>query len=83
MIDVVALAAAENFGENTANWLTDQMVWIALVVIIAVLAFTLIKRNFVGAIISALAGSIVVYFIANPNVIKTLGETIMNKIIGG
>lgn len=83
MIDVVALAAAENFGENTANWLTDQMVWIALVVIIAVLAFTLIKRNFVGAIISAIAGSVVVYFIANPNVIKTLGETIMNKIIGG
>lgn len=77
------LASAENFGENTASWLTNQLVWVALVIIIAVLAGTLLKRNFVGAIVSAIAGSIVVFFIANPTVIKMLGDTIMHKIIGG
>lgn len=83
IVTVIIAAGAENFGENAADWLTNQLVWVALLALIVVLALTLAKRNFIGAIISVIGGSIVIYFIANPTIIKTLGETIMNKIIGG
>lgn len=85
--NMMLLAAAEaaktttNYGKNIADWGLDQIFWLILLIGIAVIAGSFIKKNWVGAGITLVAVAIVCYFIKNPTKLSDLGTTI-SKIIG-
>lgn len=74
------LVSAANYGQNASSWFLEQMFWIVLVAVVLVVATLAAKRNFVGALTTAVVGSVVVYFVKNPTKLADIGNSIMNAI---
>lgn len=68
--------AAESVGQNGANWFLDQVFWVALAAIIAVIVMAAIKKNTILVITTFILGSIVTYLIKNPTKLETFGRSI-------
>lgn len=77
----VAYADGPEYAHNAATWISGQLVWVAIIAILIALAFCIAKRNLIGAITTVLFGAVVVFIIANPEKIKSMGESIGNVII--
>lgn len=75
-----AVLASASYGQNASSWFLEQMFWIVLVAVVIVVATLAAKRNFVGALTTALVGSVVVYFVKNPTKLEEIGNSIMNAI---
>ena len=75
--------ASTNFGENIGNWFLDQIYWIALIIVAIGLIGSLIKKAWIGAIISAIGGAIVIAIIVAPEILKTIGENLLNIVTNG
>lgn len=80
MTNVQVVYAAANYGENAGTWVKNQLFWLALIALVIVLVGCLVKRAWVAAIITILGGGVVLYFINDPEQMKTIGENIA-KII--
>lgn len=70
-----------NYGQNAANWMLDQVFWIALVAIIITVAALAAKRNNVAAISVLIVGAVVLYFIKNPTKLSDIGNSIMSNVL--
>lgn len=78
---VFASEGSGNYAENGANWFLGQLFWVALVVVVVVVLTLAAKRNFTGAVTSAVVGAIVVYFIKNPKMLENIGNSIMGNVM--
>ena len=66
---MVAFASSGNYGQNGANWMLDQIFWVALVAFI------------VGVVTTIIVGAVVCYFIKNPTTLSDIGEKIMGTVL--
>lgn len=65
-----------NYAQKGANWLFEQLFWIALAVVVIAMIKLFAARNFVAGIVTLIAGGLVCFFIKSPESIKTIGDII-------
>ena len=70
----VCFAADGDYAKSGAEWILDQLFWVALVCVIYVMLKLFIARNFVAGLVTLLVGGIVCFFIKYPETISTIGE---------
>lgn len=75
--------AGVNFAENAGNWLLDQLFWIGLIVLAIALLGCFAKKNYTGAVITGIAGAVILYFVSNPQKLYTIGEQLGNILTNG
>lgn len=72
--------ANTNYAENAATWFKEQAFWLGVIAIIIALVLAIWKRSWTSVIIIVLGGGVVLYFINNPEKIKSIGESIAKVI---
>lgn len=72
--------ADANYGEKAGNWILDQLFWVGLVVMAVILISCLLKRAWVGALITAVAGAVILVFIKNPQLLSNIGQNIVDNV---
>ena len=75
------LATTASYGENAAKWGLDQVFWVALLAGIVGAAIAIVKKSWVGAVLSAVGVGLICYFIKNPTKLVDIGDTLA-KIVG-
>lgn len=75
-------AATANIGEKAGNWVLDQIFWVGVIALAIVLLTCLIKRAWVAALITGIAGGIILFFIKKPTILSDLGDVIYHAIFG-
>ena len=78
---MVAFASSGNYGQNGANWILDQIFWVALAVFVLVALVMAAKKNTIGVITTIIVGSIISYFIKHPTTLSDIGEKIMGTVL--
>ena len=73
--------ASGNYGQNGANWVLDQIFWVALVAFIIGAAVVAAKKQTIGVVTTILVGAVVCYFIKNPTTLSDIGEKIMDVVL--
>ena len=73
--------ASGNYGQNGANWVLDQIFWVALVAFIIGAAVMAAKKQTIGVVTTILVGAVVCYFIKNPTTLSDIGEKIMGTVL--
>ena len=73
--------ASGNYGQNGANWVLDQIFWVALVAFIIGAAVMAAKKQTIGVVTTILVGAVVCYFIKNPTTLSDIGEKIMGVVL--
>lgn len=73
--------ASGNYGQNGANWVLDQIFWVALVAFIIGAAVMAAKKQTIGVVTTILVGAVVCYFIKNPTTLSDNGEKIMGVVL--
>lgn len=73
---------AGNIGEKAGKWALDQIFWGGVVILAIVLVTCLLKRAWVIALISAIVGGIILFFIKNPVILADFGASIYQAIFG-
>lgn len=78
---IVAFAVADtNYGKNAASVITDNLFWIAIVVVLIAVVGCAAKKNWIAALTTFIGGSVVCFFVKNPEQIANIGEAIGNAI---
>ena len=77
---IVLATAGADFGKNAATWGLDQFFWLALAAGLIGAAVLAVKKNVVGAGMTAVVTAIVSYFIKNPQKLADLGAMLAEKI---
>ena len=81
-ISTLALfASSGNYGQNGANWMLDQIFWVALVAFIVGAVVMAAKKNTIGVVTTIIVGAVVCYFIKNPTTLSDIGEKIMGTVL--
>ncbi len=73
---------ASGIAENAANYFSSELFWVGVIVVFIGLIICLVKRNIVGAISTLIFGVLILFIIANPAILKSLGNSIGSKIFG-
>ena len=73
--------ASGTYGQNGANWVLDQIFWVALVAFIIGAAVMAAKKQTIGVVTTILVGAVVCYFIKNPTTLSDIGEKIMGVVL--
>ena len=73
--------ASGNYGQNGANWVLDQMFWVALVAFSIGAAVMAAKKQTIGVVTTILVGAVVCYFIKHPTTLSDIGEKIMGVVL--
>lgn len=73
--------ASGNYGQNGANWVLDQIFWVALVAFIIGAVVMAAKKQTIGVVTTILVGAVVCYFIKNPTTLSDIGEKIMDVVL--
>lgn len=73
--------ASGNYGQNGANWVLDQIFWVALVAFIIGATVMAAKKQTIGVVTTILVGAVVCYFIKNPTTLSDIGEKIMGVVL--
>ena len=71
---MVAFASSGNYGQNGANWMLDQIFWVALVAFIVGAVVMAAKKNTIGVVSTIIVGAVVCYFIKNPTPYRISGK---------
>jgi hypothetical protein len=81
--NVISVFAAEGtWGENTKNWLTREVGFLALGVVIVIMIPLLIRKAWAALAGTIVASGIALFFINNPTALTSIGK-ILSKIIFG
>ena len=78
---MVEFASSGNYGQNGANWMLDQIFWVALVAFIVGAVVMAAKKNTIGVVTTIIVGAVVCYFIKNPTTLSDIGEKIMGTVL--
>lgn len=73
---------ASDYGKRAGSWILDQIFWIGLVFLAIALIGCLIKKAWVAAIITVLAGGLILVFIKNPSAAVDMANNIYQAIFG-
>ena len=76
---MVAFASSGNYGQNGANWMLDQIFWVALVAFIV--GAVVMAAKTIGVVTTIIVGAVVCYFIKNPTTLSDIGEKIMGTVL--
>ncbi|MGN0327241.1 MAG: TcpD family membrane protein [Lachnospiraceae bacterium] len=74
------IALASNYGQTAGEYILDNLFWVGLVFMAIGLFSCFIKRAWVQAVITGVAGSVILYFMKNPDKLATIGESIAQLI---
>ncbi|MCL1995515.1 MAG: TcpD family membrane protein [Defluviitaleaceae bacterium] len=69
---------AGNFGQAVGEWFLDQLWWIGIIAIALAVIGCLVKRNWVAAVITVVAGGALLVIITQPNTLQNIGTAIAN-----
>ena len=75
-----SFAGGANYAENAGEWALSQIWWIALVVIAFILLGCMLKKAWVNAVIVLVCGGCILVFIARPQLLETIGNTLVNFV---
>lgn len=78
--NIVLASSGVNYGETIGKFILDNLFWLGLVGLALSLFGCLLKRAWVPAIITGLAGSIILFFMKNPEKLASIGEKIANTV---
>ncbi len=70
-----------NMGENLTKSVSEQLVWVGILVIVVGVVGQIVKRNWTAVITTIIFGSAITYIIGNPEVLKNIGDY-MGEILG-
>ena len=73
--------ASGNYGQNGANWVLDQIFWVALVAFIIGAAVMAAKKQTIGVVTTILVGAVVCNIIKNPTTLTDIGDKIMGVVL--
>lgn len=77
------LAASDNkYAKNTSDWLIDGIKSIAICIVVGKIAMHLIKSKMVALVTTVIVAGIIMAIVYNPEIIKTLGNELINVITG-
>ena len=76
-----SMVAFASNGQNGANWMLDQIFWVALVAFIVGAVVMAAKKNTIGVVTTIIVGAVVCYFIKNPTTLSDIGEKIMGTVL--
>lgn len=79
---VNAFAAGGDFGKNSYDWLKEQVMWIALLVVAVICVPFIMKKMWMQLVGFLVLAAIVLFIVSSPESLKTLGATIWTKIFG-
>lgn len=77
-----SISFAADYAKNGAKWLLEQISWVVIVAVVIILLKNLVARNTVASITTVIVGGIIIFFTVNPEILKTMGTTIANIIMG-
>lgn len=80
--NVVFAAESTNYGKSAGEWILENLFWVGLVALAIALFKCLISRAWVPAVITGVAGSIILYFMKNPEKLSDIGEKIATTVFG-
>lgn len=72
--------AGANYGEDAGNWVLNQLFWFGLVAVAAILISCILKRAWIAAIITVVAGAVILAFIKNPLILSNIGQNIVDTV---
>lgn len=72
--------AEGDYAKDGANWLLQQLFWVALAVVVIMMLKLFAARNFVAGVVTLIAGGIVCFFIRNPETIESIGIVIAGAL---
>lgn len=73
--------AAPDVGQKAQSWISNQLFYVAIVVVGFLLVRELLKKNTVKAAITLVVGSVVCALIRKPDIIEKVGNWIL-EILG-
>lgn len=82
MFSVTCFAGIENIGQSATTFIAEQASWIGWGVLAVILISLLTKRAFTTAIITGIAGSVLIYIVSKPEQLKVVGETLYKILLG-
>lgn len=71
-----------DFGKKAYDWLSEQVQWIALLVVAVICVPFIMKKMWMQLVGFLVLAAIVLYIVYTPESLKTLGSTIWSKLIG-
>lgn len=75
------VAFASNYAQNAYDgFLKENLLWVAIVIILCLIAGNIARKNYVGIVGVLIGGAIVLFLISSPEKLKDLGTTIGNVI---
>lgn len=78
--NIVLASESTNYGKSAGEWILDNLFWVGLVALAIALFKCLISRAWVPAVITGVAGSIILYFMKNPEKLSDIGEKIATTV---
>ena len=78
---MVAFASSGNYGQNGANWMLDQIFWVALVAFIVGAVVMAATKKTIGVVAPIIVGAVVCSFIKNTTTLSAIGETNMGTVL--
>ncbi len=73
---------ASDYGKKAGTWMLDQIFWIGVVALAIALMSCLLKKAWVAAIITLLAGGLILFFIKSPTTAVEIATNIYQAIFG-
>ncbi|MDE6529460.1 MAG: hypothetical protein K2K96_01655 [Lachnospiraceae bacterium] len=80
--NVVLAAESTNYGKKAGEWVLENLFWFGLVALAIALFKCLLSRAWVPAIITGVAGAIILYFMQDPEKLADIGEKIATTVFG-
>lgn len=78
--NIVLASESTNYGKTAGEWILANLFWVGLVALAIALFKCLIARAWVPAVITGVAGSIILYFMKDPEKLSDIGEKIATTV---
>lgn len=76
----VASAAMPDVGQNAQKWVSNQMFYVAVIVVGFLLIRELLKKNTVKAVVTLIVGGVICVLIKSPTIIENVGTWILSTL---
>jgi hypothetical protein len=80
---IYTIILAGDWGKNFKNWIVSQATAVALGVIAIIIIPLVVKKSWIPLFITVLASSVALYFISNPDSLKSIGKVLAGIFFEG
>lgn len=74
LMTMTVFADGPNVGENIGKWFMQQAYWVIAIITVIAVGGCFMKRNWVGVVVSVLAGAALMALVGNIDKLKSIGE---------